>query len=121
MKAVLLVSLVGVLIASSAAGRERVFRTPDPAPHQPITVSTLCTFKAVQVSGYRARAGERKICYYDCQGSQTAITVPAGGYCAEDRALSIHGRVDSKGMLARRTRALADFGDAVARSNEGRH
>src|SRR5689334_15406359 len=92
MRTTILASLVIALIsATGAAGRERAFRTADPAAAPPVRVYNLCTFKALQMSGYRATAGEKKICYFDCDGAQAAIMVGGGKHCSQDQAVLIHG------------------------------
>jgi len=46
-----------------------------PLPPQSVKVATLCFFKSEETSGMN------KICYYDCLGSLTAITIGAVQLC----------------------------------------
>lgn len=115
MRVLMFASLAVALVSATtgANGRERAFRTPNSAAFQHQRVSTLCTFKALQTSGYRAAAGERKICYFDCEGAQTAITVTVDQYCSQDQATLIHGRPGTTPSLAARTRLKVELGRAA--------
>jgi hypothetical protein len=113
MKMATFASLVSLLAITSAEARERAFRTPNSAAFQHQRVSTMCTFKALQTSGYRAAAGERKICYFDCEGAQTAITVPVDRYCSQDQAMLIHGRPATTPSSAARTRMKVELDRAA--------
>lgn len=99
-----------LLVTTGAIGRERMIRTPEPVALPPHTVSGLCTFKASQTSGYRTTAGERKICYFDCEGVQAAIAIRAGGYCSQDQVVLIYGMPDRGPLSAGRSRVKAPPG-----------
>lgn len=45
------------------------------APSEGVKVAAMCFFKYEQVSGMN------KICYYDCLGSLTAITISSTSLC----------------------------------------
>jgi len=88
MKATIIASLAIVLIASSAiAGGRPTDSASSPTP--PVRVATACTFEAPQVSGYRGRASERRISYYDCAGTTTSIVIDAANSCQQERTVMI--------------------------------
>ena len=85
MNAAALASLIAILIATGATARERAFRPAVLPPSPSVGTTTLCAFKAPQLSGYKTRAGERKICYYDCGGSPTAVVIRSNKWCSKDQ------------------------------------
>jgi len=107
MRTSLVASLVAAVVsaATAATARERAFRTADPAVFVHQGVSSQCTFKALQISGYRATAGERRICYFDCDGIQAAIGIPVDQSCARDQAVVIQGLPGPGPSPAGRTRS----------------
>jgi hypothetical protein len=115
MKTAIFISLVAasVLITTGANARERAFRRVDPAALQPERMSSLCTFKALQTSGYRAAAGDRKICYFDCEGVQAAIMITVDKYCSQDQAVLIHGRPETRQSPAGRSRMKVELSRAA--------
>ena len=107
MRTLLVASLVAAVISATTAAtaRERAFRTAGPLAFEYHGVSSQCTFKALQISGYRATAGERRICYFDCDGIQAAIGIPVDQYCAQDQAVVIEGLPGAGPSPAGRTRS----------------
>ena len=100
----ILAPLLAIVIATSATARERTLRTAYIPPDPLAATATLCAFKAPQVSGYRARAGERRICYYDCGGSHTAIVIRADGLCSADQTVLVRTGDTTLARLERRPR-----------------
>jgi len=96
--------IVLIVATSGASGRERAFRTTNPAPLRPAEMSSLCTFKSSQKSGYKTTAGERKICYLDCDGIQAAIAISAGESCSRHETMLIQGVPPARSSLAGRFR-----------------
>lgn len=82
-----------------------------PPSTPPVKVATACDFEAPQISGYRARASERRICYYDCGGSQTAIVIDAASTCQQEQVVMI----DLKPSVTRLSRPCQ--GDRSCNSN----
>jgi len=71
MRTILFTAIVAALtVGPTIAPRS----TPAPAD-KPMRVAMLCTKTGEQVSGMN------KICYYNCAGSQAAITVGAAQLC----------------------------------------
>ena len=102
------VSLAAALIATtlSATARERAFRAAELHAVQPEAVSIQCAFKVQQMSGFRAAAGARKICYFDCDGRQAAITIPGDQYCAGDRVLLVREAAGKRSSPVGRSRLV---------------
>ena len=65
----IILALTVFTVSASAIAAE----TPDPS--RPVTVSMVCTKSSQQISGLT------KICYYDCAGSEGAITVQTYEAC----------------------------------------
>jgi hypothetical protein len=114
MKAAIWASLLAALISASTAatGRERAFRAADPPALGYHRVASQCTFKAPQTSGYRGAAGKRKVCYFDCEGSQAAITIPASQFCAQEQVVLIENPPGAGRSPTGRTRAQVEVSHA---------
>lgn len=78
-----------IVLMSAATARERAFHAADTAASQHPRVSSQCSFKGLQTSGYRAAAGKRKICYFDCSGIQAALAIPGDQNCKRDQVVLI--------------------------------
>jgi hypothetical protein len=99
-----LLSVLTIAIAASATARERSFRPTNATPMASTGQSTLCAFTAPQLSGYRARAGERKICYYDCGGLPTAIVIRSSALCSGEQTVLVWSSASTPSSLVRRPR-----------------
>lgn len=104
MNRAVLLAILTIAVAGSATARERSFRFGDTTPLAPTGHSSLCTFKAPQLSGYRARAGERRICYYDCDGQSTAIVIRSGALCSDGQTRLVWNSDATAPSLERRPR-----------------
>lgn len=72
----MIAAIVAVLVAVTPVGQpaKTANQSPVPAAH-PILVAATCFKTGEQVSGMN------KICYYNCLGSEAAITVGAASLC----------------------------------------
>ena len=104
MHAAALTSILAIAIGSSAMARERSFRPVEAPSPLLASTSTLCTFTAPQLSGYRAKAGERRICYYDCGGLPTAIVIHSGEFCSGEQTVLVRDNGSTLISLQRRPR-----------------
>lgn len=102
-RAVLLLVLSSA-VACSATARERGFRPVEAPTAASGGQSTLCTFTEPQISGYRAGAGERRICYYDCGGQPTAIVIRASALCSAGQTVLVWSSDAATASLERRPR-----------------
>ena len=108
-RTVLLAALMAA-IASGASARERGFRLTTVAPMASEGQSTLCKFKAPQLSGYRARASERRICYYDCGDRPTAIVIRSSALCSGEQTILVWDSDTSASFIERRPRGNGSVG-----------
>jgi len=68
---------VFLAVAIAFSGVAAAAPTKHESPAQPLKVATMC-FK----SGENAPPGSMtKVCFYDCLGSQVAITIPSTSLC----------------------------------------
>jgi len=113
----ILTPLMAILMTANAVPRERTLRAAVLPPEAPAVTATLCAFKAPQLSGYRTKAGERKICYYDCDGLPAAIVIRAGGLCSADQTVLVRTGDTSMARLERRPRGNGTSSLAAASSD----
>ena len=104
MRAAAFLSILAIAIAASATARERAFHPTGPTPMASAGESTLCAFSAPQLSGYRTKAGERKICYYDCGGLPTAIVIRSDALCSGEQTVFVWDSDSTLISLERRPR-----------------
>ena len=116
-RAVLLAALMTAM-AFSATARERGFRPTAAATMGSGGESTLCTFKSPQVSGYRARASERRICYYECGDRPTAIVIRSTMLCSGEQTILVWNSDASASFIERRPRGNGPLGVAVVLPGE---
>ncbi len=113
MRRAVLWSVVVIATAASATARERSFRPINPMPSAVAAQSALCKFTAPQLSGYRTRAGERRICYYDCGGLPTAIVIRSSGLCSSDQTVLVWNSDSTVASLERRPRGNGKLASIV--------